>query len=285
LIVLRIGYLDTNKHRTPNFMKAFILAAGRGSRLLTLTDDRPKCWVKLYDKPLIQWQLATLRKAGISDITIVTGYLSDAFNILGVSLAHNPEWADTNMVESLFSAEPDFGDDILVCYADIVYEPRILENISKSTAAISIVADRSWHSYWQQRFDDPLSDAETFRANADGTITDIGQKPKTINEIQGQYVGLLRFRGEGIAALKTARKRIFSTPPSWMGGRKPAKAYMTDILQVLIEGGYPPIAVDVHGGWVEIDTPSDLDVARKITHPADDGTLRIVDARTNKAPA
>lgn len=266
-------------------MKAFILAAGRGSRLLTLTDDRPKCWVELYDQPLIQWQLATLRKVGINDITIVTGYLSEAFNELGVTLAHNPDWADTNMVESLFSAESDFGDDILVCYADIVYEPRLLESISKSTTPISIVSDRGWRSYWEQRFENPLLDAETFCADADGTITDIGQKPKSINEIQGQYVGLSRFRGEGISALKVARKRILSNPPSWMGDRVPTKAYMTDVLQVLIEDRYPPIAVDVNGGWVEVDTPNDLDIARKIAHPAGDGTLQIIDARANEIVA
>ena len=54
-------------------MKAIILAAGRGSRMKNLTDEIPKCMLEFRGKPLIEWQLASLRSAGINEIGIVTG--------------------------------------------------------------------------------------------------------------------------------------------------------------------------------------------------------------------
>ncbi len=78
------------------FMKAIILAAGRGSRLLSLTDDRPKCLVELYGKPLLDWQIKALRDAGIQDITVVRGYLKD--KITGeFETLENPRWFKTNI--------------------------------------------------------------------------------------------------------------------------------------------------------------------------------------------
>ena len=58
-------------------MKAIILAAGRGSRMKLLTDETPKCLIKLRGKSLLDWQLSALRAAGITDIAIVTGYRRD----------------------------------------------------------------------------------------------------------------------------------------------------------------------------------------------------------------
>ena len=55
-------------------MKAIILAAGRGSRMKNMTDERPKCLVELGGKPLLEYQLTALRQAGINEIAVVTGY-------------------------------------------------------------------------------------------------------------------------------------------------------------------------------------------------------------------
>ena len=58
-------------------MKVIILAAGQGTRLRPLTDNKPKCMVELLEKPLIQHQIETLRRNGIDDIHIATGYLQE----------------------------------------------------------------------------------------------------------------------------------------------------------------------------------------------------------------
>ncbi len=85
-------------------MKAIILAAGEGTRPRPHTRSRPKCLVELGGHPLLSYQLAALRGAGVNDITIVTGYLREQIEAYGLATrsafdaAHNPRYNSTNMV-------------------------------------------------------------------------------------------------------------------------------------------------------------------------------------------
>ena len=65
-------------------MKAIILAAGRGSRMKSLTDEQPKCLIELRGKTLLEWQLGALREAGIAEIGIVTGYKRELLSNRGL---------------------------------------------------------------------------------------------------------------------------------------------------------------------------------------------------------
>ena len=103
-------------------MRAVILAAGRGSRLQAYTERAPKCLAELGGMTLIGRQLATLRGAGITDIVIATGYRGEMLELPGTRRVHNPLWETTNMVETLFRAEAEFGDDVVVSYGDIADE-------------------------------------------------------------------------------------------------------------------------------------------------------------------
>lgn len=120
-------------------LTAIILAAGRGSRLHPYTDACPKCLTELGDATLLDRQLVTLRECGVKDIVIATGYLAPMLEGPGIVCVNNPLWAETNMVESLFCAEGEFTDDIIVSYSDIVYERRVLQALLDSTADISVV--------------------------------------------------------------------------------------------------------------------------------------------------
>lgn len=240
---------------------AIILAAGRGSRLMPYTETCPKCLTELGGKSLIDMQLTVLRKNGINDIIIVTGYQAEQLKLPETRQYHNTDWATTNMVESLFCAETAFGDDILVCYSDIIYESRVLQSVLQSPHELSVVVDRGWLRQWSLRFEDPLSDAESLRLSGDGRILDIGNKVETLDEIEAQYIGLMRFKGTGIAAIKAARDNWLSSVRSWMEIRPIEKAYMTDLLMELILMNKPVHAVPIEGGWFEIDDAHDLAVA------------------------
>ena len=85
-------------------LKAIILAAGKGSRLGTLTDNIPKGMLKLFGKTLIERQIEIYQKCGIDDITIVTGYKSEIIDFSGINYVKNQDFATTNMNESLFCA-------------------------------------------------------------------------------------------------------------------------------------------------------------------------------------
>jgi choline kinase len=233
-------------------MKAIILAAGRGSRMAALTDERPKCLVELKGRTLLDWQRDTLAEAGVDEIAIVTGYRHELLSSLGLKTFHNPLWADTQMVASLAcAAEWLQAEPCIVSYSDIFYEAHAVRQLMLSTAQLAITYDPNWLELWTRRFGDPLLDAETFVLNSDNTLAEIGEKPKSTADVEGQYMGLLRF-----------------TPDSWTevlrirAGLTPAendRIHMTGTLQKIIAAGrIPVVALPYEGAWGEVDSADDL---------------------------
>jgi L-glutamine-phosphate cytidylyltransferase len=234
-------------------MRGVILAAGRGSRLGALSDDRPKCMVELAQKPLIGRQIAALRRGGVSSIGIVRGYLGDRINIPDVTYFENPRWAETNMVMSLVAAAPWLrSGPVLISYADIFYGHDVVRDLAAASGDLVVAYDRGWRSLWSRRFADPLSDAETFRTDARGNLIEIGKRATYIEEIEGQYMGLLKFTPQAWGAVEIL-----------LAGRD-AKARdkmdMTTLLGALLDSGFPIGTVATEGQWGEIDCLDDLEL-------------------------
>lgn len=253
-------------------MKVIILAAGQGTRLRPLTDKCPKCMVKVNEKSIIERQLGTMYACGIkeSDITIIAGYRSDVLQehlgSTGIHFVVNDNFETTNMVYSLMCARRlmELEEDILVSYGDIIFNTDVLGKILGSTAEISVVIDDDWYEYWAMRCENPLDDAETLMFDMEDCLTEIGQKTKDFGKVQSQYIGLMRFRGEGLKAMlnlcKEAKRRSDMDEKLWRTDRNYDRMYMTDLLQGLIDEGNKLKAVHIHRGWFEIDNYDDLKV-------------------------
>ncbi len=237
-------------------MKAVILAAGQGKRLHPLTLDKPKCLLEIDHKALLDYQLDVIRDAGIEDIVVVKGYLGHLVNRPGTRSYLNERYEDTNMVWTLFCARQELQGTVVVSYGDIAYSLRILKSLMKFPRDICVVIDRAWETYWKERFSNPLDDAETLKMDSRGRIVEIGQRPEKREDIQGQYIGLMKFSGEGLAILKQVFDAALRSGS--LCGKPPEKAYMTDMLQAIIDDGYDVWPVFADGGWVEIDTAHDL---------------------------
>jgi len=165
-------------------MKAIILAAGQGTRLSPLTDRKPKCLVELSGKPLLEYQLDTLRACGINDIHIVDGYCVDQLRQYDIKLHLNPRYAEANMVNTLFAAEEVMTGnmDLFIAYGHIVYESRVLRALLDCDVPIALAVDREWHRYWSARMDSPLSDAETWKLTNGNRITELGKKLRDLEK-------------------------------------------------------------------------------------------------------
>jgi choline kinase len=233
--------------------KAIILAAGAGRRLRPYADDRPKGMVELWGKPLLHYQLETLAGEGIDNIVVVTGYKADQINHPDIPLRYisNPRWETTNMVVSLFSAVNELNGDVIVSYADIVYQKSLLKNLLLSDSMNSVVVDTGFKSYWEMRFDNPLSDVESLEMSENLEITNIGQKVESIEDVQAQYIGLMKFASEGTEILRNILDGLAKVEGF-------DDMYMTDLLQYMIDNGHNVKAVTCHHGWLEVDTVSDL---------------------------
>lgn len=232
-------------------MKAIILAAGRGSRMQGMTERQPKCFVELHGKRLIEWQIDAFRQAGIDEIFIVCGYLSEVFHY-PCHYFENVRWQETNMVRSLETArEILMSSNCIVSYSDIVYSSRSIQCLLDRVEDIAITYDPNWLKLWTLRFEDPLSDAETFKIDTLGYLTEIGNRPQTISEIEGQYMGLCRFSPSGWRIVDRFLSDL-STP-------QVDKMDMTHLFKTLIKLGVKIKGVPINEPWYEIDSVSDLE--------------------------
>jgi L-glutamine-phosphate cytidylyltransferase len=236
--------------------KVILLVAGEGKRLRPYTLDRPKCMVEIKSVSLIDRQLAVLKSEGLDNIVMIGGYKSEMLKKYGIKLKNNPRYYETNMVWTLFSAEEELEGDVIISYGDIVYSREILQSLLNSTADIAVTIDKEWESYWRARNEDPLDDAETLKLRKDGTISEIGQIPKSLDEIEGQYMGLMKFSAKGVKKIKNIFHIAISN--GRLMGKDVENAYMTDLLQAVINSNFLVHGVPVFGGWIEVDTVDDL---------------------------
>ena len=227
--------------------KAVILAAGRGSRMGKSTERSHKCLTLLSGRTLLEWQLEALRKARIKDITVVRGYRAEMLKG-DFSTAENPRWAETNMVSTLFCAPP-FEHDTIVSYSDIVYSSAHIEGLMKKEGDIVITADKDWYALWSTRFDHPLEDAETFKTDGD-VLKEIGKKNSSLDQIEAQYMGLIKFSPRGWQKGHTLFESLSQAEQD--------KLDMTSLLSQLLKSEEIKV-VFVHGAWCEVDSNDDVE--------------------------
>jgi choline kinase len=228
------------------------------------TSNRPKCLVEIDGCPLIEWQLEAMRSAGVEETGIVTGYLAESLSSFADRRFHNPNWATTNMVSTLMCAAAWLSTDVcVVSYSDIVYEAvAVTTLISASDSSIAITYDPSWRTLWEARFDDPLSDAETFALGGEGELLEIGSRPTSLDDVEGQYMGLLRISPEGWDVIQTVLGRLTEADVRTI--------HMTGLLNRIVSSGLCTVqCLPYEGRWAEVDSESDLEIASRLFRAAD----------------
>jgi choline kinase len=174
-------------------MRAIILAAGRGRRINQLSKLKPKCFIKVNNKSLINYQIEALKKAGIKKIAIITGYKKNFFQNLKTKKFNNKEWRSTNMIYSLCKAQSWLSKyKCIICYSDIFFETSAIKLLKKNNNEFCVLSYLDWKNLWKKRFKNIKIDIESFKINKSNYITNIGQKVRNINDIQGQFMGVFK---------------------------------------------------------------------------------------------
>jgi choline kinase len=233
--------------------------------------------LSLLGKTLLERQVETLRASGIHDITIVRGFQPDKITLSGVTYRENKEYASTNMLATLMAARSELvsaKEGVLVAYADIIYEKRLIESLSASSAEVNVLVDDCWLEYWQARLNDWESDIESLQYDATDRITEIGTPGCPLTHAMSRYIGLIKFSASGIAALIRAfesyKALYWDQDSPWRKSKSFKKAYMTCMLQELVDRGLDVKAVHTSHGWMEFDTVEDYE---KCLQWVKDGTL------------
>ena len=237
-------------------MRGIILAAGRGRRLPAYLSKKPKVLLRAGNETILNKLIKNFNSIGITKISLVTGFNRKSLKKFKLKKFHNKEWSKTNMVYSLNKANSWLKKyNCIVSYGDIFYEKRALEKLCKSQKKITLSYDYNWKKLWKKRFKNPLSDAETFKIRGN-KIQEIGKKPYKIKDIQGQYMGLIKFSPKGWSQFKKCLKKEFN------GNYK--KLYLTDVFQKLIEKKFIIYGAKYSQRWAEVDSQKDYLVMKKI---------------------
>ena len=249
-------------------MKAIIVAAGPGSRLNPFTNQRPKCLLEVGGRTILERTLEALRGNGIENIVVVRGYYSHLINHPDITYYQNPNFKNNNILRSLFYAEDEMNDDFIFSYSDILYSREIVGRLIQSDADIALVADVNWAQHYEGRDQHPIPEAELVKVE-NGRVVKIGKEVVSPQEADGEFIGLAKFSKSGAERMKAAYHRVADEHPTapFQHAASLEKAYMTDMIQELVDNGSPVQSVDIGGGWIEIDTPQDLARAQALFSP------------------
>ena len=119
-----------------------------------------------------------------------------------------------------------------------------------------VAADKEWKRLWRLRMSNPLDDAETFVMDDDLLIRELGQKPTSFLQVQAQYMGLIKIRGDMVSEFIDIYDRM--DKQTHYDGQNFDNMYMTSFIQYLINTGWQVKAKLVKNGWLEVDTVDDL---------------------------
>ncbi|HTE53562.1 MAG TPA: phosphocholine cytidylyltransferase family protein [Kofleriaceae bacterium] len=253
--------------------KAIVIAAGRGRRLMPYTDQMPKCLVPVDHRSILGIELDAFRAHGIDDVVIIRGYLGDVLSArageLGgpVRFVDNPDWEHNNILESLFCAEREIDGPVFLTYSDIIFTPDVVAKLVAAPGDIGLIIDRAFRDVYVGRSDHPLPEAEVADLDERGLVKRVGKRALPPEDAFGEFIGLAKLSAVGAGWMRAAWRELveeyrgredqpFQRAPSFRA------AYLTDMLQHLIDAGRPVHPVAIDGEWREIDTVQDLERAR-----------------------
>lgn len=234
--------------------KAVILSAGKGSRLLPLTADLPKCLIDLAGKSLLEWQLDVLQGAGVSDIVVVTGFRDHLVDAVaakrtGVRTLFNPFYHVADNLGSVWMAREEFAGDVLLLNGDTLVSAALAERVvNAQTGPIAVSVDEK-ESY----------DSDDMKVLREGDrLRRIG-KALEPGEYNAESIGFLAFRGDGGSAFIRQVEAMMRTPDG-------TRRWYLRAIDELARAGADVRTVSIHGEeWQEVDFPEDVVKAAALT--------------------
>lgn len=251
-------------------MKAIIIAAGPSKRLRPLTDNLPKCMLKINGKQILQNTIDLFRNNGINDISVIKGYKKEKINLHGITYFENNNFLNNNILHSLMFARSKLeeaiktGEDAVITYSDIWYNDSVVKDLLKSKEAITSIVDTDWHGYYDGRTDHPIEEAENVVMDGDKRMLKIGKHiftHDTPKDKQGEFIGLWKFTPGGTKIFLKHFDRLNSTlkmADPYQNTKEWQKSYITDIFQEMIDKGEKLYCVLIKKNWVEFDTVQDF---------------------------
>ena len=237
-------------------MKAIVLSAGQGRRLLPLTADLPKCLLPIDgDTSVLSRQLEELSACGIERAIVVVGFGAEHVERhlaehpvpgLSIELHYNPFFGRSDNLATCWLSRSAMKEDFLLLNGDTLFEHAVLERVLEtSSAPITVTVDH------KAGYDD---DDMKVSLDARGRVLAIG-KTLPVASVGGESIGLIAFREQG------AKLFVDGLEEAIRGEEAMSRWYLSVIHDLAQD--HPIETCSIRGlWWQEIDSKQDLDAAR-----------------------
>ena len=239
-------------------MKALIIGAGQGRRLLPLTEEEPKALLNIGGKSLLEWQVSALVECAVEEIVFLAGFnlpaversleqLARRYPTASFRTAYNPFYGVADNLATCWMARHEMAGDFLLLNSDTLFSQPVLQTLLASPAApISRAVDH------KERYDD---DDMKVQLEA-GRLLDIGKKLPA-ERVQGESIGMLYFRGEGPRHFVAALEAAMLAPEALR------QWYLSVIAALAPEVAIQAVTISGHP-WCEVDYPVDVQTAKRM---------------------
>ena len=165
-------------------MRVIVIAAGEGSRMGRLTENTPKPLVMVNQKSIVEWQISFLKQNNISDIVIITGPHSKKFNFKNVMYVNDSKYKNHDTLSSLLAAHDYMNDEIIITYADQIFDQKVIESVKKFSGDVGIAVDLDWEKNYVNRDQHPKSEAENVLLDKEDNILELRKNISTCKEFE-----------------------------------------------------------------------------------------------------
>lgn len=240
-------------------MKAIILSAGQGKRLLPLTENRPKCLIPLSGRPVLEWQLRNLAAAGVEEAVVVTGYGADQVETalmtmqlgdITVSTLHNPFFATADNLGSCWAVRHEIEGDVLILNGDTLFDVEIAKRLVdyEPEAPITVTIDRK-----------EVYDSDDMKVQVSGGRLIAIAKTLDASMVDGESIGFLRMTPAGADLFRGAVEKAMRRPEG-------LKQWYLSVIDGLAKSLGQVGVLSIEGlAWGEMDFPADVKRNERVT--------------------
>ena len=214
--------------------------------------EKPNINVNLNDKILIGKNLKDMQSKNPRD-----------YDDVNYSILNNKDYENNNILNSIFYGEKAINGNVIIAYSDILFESSVVRRLLDSDHDISVVVDIDWRGYYVGRKEHPLAEAENVIFNSNNEVIKIGKIATEKQEVHGEFIGMMKLTHGGAEIFKQnfhrVKKLYWSKP--FQRAKTFQNAYLTDMIQELVDIGIKVHCVIIERGWKEIDTVEDYQKA------------------------
>ena len=245
-------------------MKVIIIAAGTGARLGKEVSKLPKSLLEVNGQTILSRQISILKKIGIEEVVVITGQYAEKFPSIDVNYVNDAKHNEHDILGSLLVAKDYIQGNIVITYSDILFDENVLRQIIQQKCDIGIAVDMDWKQAYEERTLHPLTEAENVLLDDNKNVLKTQKNIRSNTDMVGEFLGIIKLSSHGAKILTDKFEYLLANHTgTFHSAISLKKAYITDLIQELVDSKIIVTPILISGKWCEIDTIQDLERAQQ----------------------